>query len=199
MNTELIRGLQFITGRFAIVANEQISPRQHWHIPSSRAKRREPAAFMKFFRRRLDERHFARFELHHKRRSGEDQLPVIVTASFPTSPAGGNFDASQNRFIQAIDVPVMQHNAAELGLQIAIAPTLSDLKVFSALVDLVQRAAHAITGSDEDKISGLPADIMQDNRLANIVALGRVTDPRHFPQRLAGGEFMSAQPIGVEI
>lgn len=134
MNTELFRGLQFIAGRFAIVANEQISPRQHRHIPSSCAQRREPTVFMKFFRRRFDERHFACFELHHERLSSEDQLPVIVPAPLPTPPAGGDFNASQNRFIQAVDVAVMQHHAAELGLQIAIAPAFDDLKISVTVV-----------------------------------------------------------------
>lgn len=61
-----LSGLQFVAGRFSIVAHEQISPGEHRRVPGSRAERCESAALVKLFRRRIDDGHVAHFQLHHE-------------------------------------------------------------------------------------------------------------------------------------
>ena len=83
-------------------------------IPGLALDRRKPRELLVTLRRGPDQHDVALFGQHDEVIAGEHELAVAVSTALPLQLARRGVDAGEDRFVQPVDVAVVQHGLVNL-------------------------------------------------------------------------------------
>ena len=108
-------GVQLKTNDLTIIPHQQPPASERGWIPSHRVQRGKAGEFFEAIRHGLHQRDESRLGLDEQQPADKRVLAKAVTALAPAAFAGGEVDACERAFVEAIGKPVAHRHAAELG------------------------------------------------------------------------------------
>src|ERR1035438_5377357 len=96
------------TRHLARIADQQQTIINRRNVPRPSLYRGEARQFLVPLRRRAHQHQVALLGCHHQVSASQQQLPIAIAPTLPLQLAGLGVDARQNRFVEAIDVALIE-------------------------------------------------------------------------------------------